>query len=118
MECRIQLGMDRTRHLQRVDGGGHVPADEVGVHELGDTILLPDDGVSIRPTDACFGTTIAFRIKEGFRRTRRAAPPSHGVIAIGPRIPKIVPPLRRDRGRVSQELHIQILHEREVGEQG
>jgi len=121
------------------------------VHELGDTILLPDDGVSFESTGACFGmisgkehvlarwgragetgkgrvsarpgwageiSTTAFGIEEGFRRTRGAAPTSDEVIAIVPQILKIVPPRRQDRGGVPQELHIQILHEGEIGEKG
>jgi len=83
---------------------------------MGDTILLPDDGVSREPTDTCFDNTTAFGVEEGFRRSRGAAPLSYEVIAVVPHILKIVPPLRRDRGRVPQELHIQILHERKVGE--
>jgi len=93
-----------------------VPADEVCVYELRDTILLPDEDVSSGPTGACLGSTTAFGIEEGFRWTRGAAPSGHVVIAIVSHILKIVPPSRRDRGRVPQELHIQILHEREVGE--
>jgi hypothetical protein len=149
------------------------------MHELGDTILLPDDGVSFESTDACLVMisgkervlarlgrageigkervlrerglsrqarggrvqwrlgwagetgkrrvsarlgwvgeidTIAFGVEKGFRRTGRPASPSHEVIAIVLHILKVVPPRRRDRGRISQELPIQILHERKVGE--
>jgi hypothetical protein len=60
--------------------------------------------------------TIALGVEEGFRRTGGPAPPNHEVIAIVLHILKVVPPRRRDRGRISQELPIQILHERKVGE--
>jgi hypothetical protein len=62
-------------------------------------------------------STITFGVEEGFRWTRGAAPSSHESIAIVSHILKIVPPPRRDRDRVPQELHIQIFHEREVGEE-
>jgi hypothetical protein len=119
------------------------------MHELGDMILFPNDGVSCESTGAYLAmisgkervlresslswqarggrvqwslgwageiNMIAFGVEERFRLTRGTAPPSHGVIAIVLHILKVVPPCRRNGGWVPQELHIQILHEREVGE--
>jgi hypothetical protein len=60
--------------------------------------------------------TFALGVEEGFRRTGGSSPPSHEVIAIVLHILKVVPPRRRDRGRISQELPIQILQEWKVGE--
>ena len=68
VESRVQLGMDRTRHLQGINGGDHVASDQIRVDELGDAILLLCDGVHLDRAGTRHGMTgtTAFGVEEGF----------------------------------------------------